>query len=176
MTDQLPADERIDVLRDYGARYDLRVFIETGTANGDTPAALASSFDTLYTIEIDPIVYGLTANRFVGTNVVTLLGDSTVVLPKVLDAVGPTPALVWLDGHFCGGARGTKDTPVIEELAAVLRTGVPHVILIDDVRLFEGMPGYGPHDWPHIDLVCALGAAAHYDWTIADDIMRLVPA
>lgn len=171
----LPPEQRRAILRSYGQRFGLRVFIETGTNTGDTPAALAADFDTLWTIEVGEAAYRAAYRRFTGTNVTCLHGDSGQMLARVLATVGATPALLWLDGHFSGGDRGTKDTPVIEELTAVFATGVPHVVLIDDARLFEGMSHFGEHDWPPIDDVRRLADDHGYHFEVADDIIRLTP-
>jgi hypothetical protein len=176
MTDPyLPPKRRREILRDYGRDHGLRVFVETGTANGDTPAYLAPFFDQLYTLEVGWEQYLSAQNRFAGTNVTCLHGDSAERILEVLQQIGDTAALWWLDGHFCGGDRADKDTPILEELTAIFATGVPHVILIDDARLFEGMSHYGEHDWPHIDQVKDLAAGHGYRYDCADDIIRLTP-
>lgn len=171
----LPSEHRIDVLRSYQQQYGLTVFVETGTAQGDTPAALTGDFERLYTIELAHGSYQGAVERFNGTNVTCVHGDSAEQLPKILAEIGDTPALLWLDGHFCGGERGAKDTPIIEELDAVFATGVRHVILIDDARIFRGMTHEHEHDWPHIDEVRQLAAEHGHRFEIADDIVRLTP-
>ncbi|MES1975768.1 MAG: hypothetical protein V4472_25200 [Pseudomonadota bacterium] len=171
----LPAEARREVLRDYGEEWHLDVLIETGTHTGDTPAALTDAFDRIYTIEIDLATHEAACQRFAGTNVTCLLGDSTDVLPDVLDLLDDSPALFWLDGHASGGPRGAKDTPIVEELAAIFATDVPHVVLVDDARLFGGMSGAGEWDWPHINKIRVIAASASYDFAVEDDIIRLVP-
>lgn len=170
----LPPEERRKILREFGKRCDLRYFVETGTSVGDTPAALINDFDHLFTIEVGDAAFQAAKARFGGTKVTCLHGDSTELLPKILRSLSQ-PALFWLDGHYSGGDRGVKDTPVLEELEAIFATGIAHVILIDDARLFEGMSHYGEHDWPHIDEVEALASKYHYDFVVADDIVRLTP-
>lgn len=170
----LPPARRRSIMRDYGRRFGLRVFVETGTSTGDTPAALMGDFDVLYTIEVGAALYDAAMKRFRETNVVCFFGDSARVLPQVLAKIDQ-PALFWLDGHFCGDARADKDTPIIEELQAIFDTKVPHVILIDDARLFEGMSHFGEHDWPHVDDVKAMAAKHLYTYEVADDIIRLTP-
>lgn len=177
MTDPwLPPQERREILRQYGEQYGLRVFVETGTANGDTPAHLMPYFDQLYTIEVGVNAYHAACVRFMGTNVQCIHGDSAQQLPKVLDLIGSQPALFWLDGHASGGDRAEKDTPIIEELQAIFATGVPHVILIDDLRLFGGQSHYGEWDWPHTDELTGLASTAGYEHELAGDIMRLTPS
>lgn len=172
----LPPEKRRDILREYGKRHGLRVFIETGTANGDTPAALVEDFDQLYTIEVGMAAFEAAQKRFRGEpKVLCLFGDSAKVLPQVLKQVDDTPALLWVDGHFCGADRGAKDTPVLEELEAIFATGIKHVILIDDARLFQGMSHYGEHDWPHIETVKIVAKQHGYHYECIDDIIRLTP-
>lgn len=173
----LSAEQRREVLRDYGRRRELRVFIETGTNDGGTPWALKEDFDQLFTIELGQRQWRAAVAMFEPyAHVQCLQGDSAVVLPHVLGLVDQ-PALIWLDGHWSGGAtaHGPKDTPVIEELRAIFATGIDHVVLVDDARLFEGMPGYGEHDWPHIDQVRRLAKEHGYNFKVTDDIIRLTP-
>ena len=171
----LPPAERRQILREYGQEWSTAYFVETGTANGDTPAALMDDFNELWTIEVGEGQWKAACRRFAGTNVNCLLGDSGEHLPKVLAEIGEEPALFWLDGHYCGADRAEKDTPIMEELAAIFASGVEHVILIDDARLFEGMSHYGEHDWPHIDEVKAIAADNGYTFECRDDIVRLTP-
>lgn len=172
----LPPEVRREILRKYGKRYGLKVFIETGTADGNTPAALLDDFDQLYTIEVGEAAYRRARRRFVNTaKVLCLWGDSAEVLPQVLKVVGDQPALLWLDGHYCGGDRGAEDTPILAELEAIFATGPPHVVLIDDARLFEGMTHFGEHDWPHVDAVRELAEKHGYTYKCEDDIIRLTP-
>lgn len=174
----LTADERREVLRQIGRQHGLRVFVETGTNDGATPWALMADFDELYTIELGKEAWRAAMARFKGHPKVRCLhGDSAVVLPVVLADLVDQPALIWLDGHFSGGgtAQGPKDTPVLEELEAIFATGVPHVVLVDDARLFGGMSHYGEHDWPHVNEVFRLAEKAGYNAMVIDDIVHLVP-
>ena len=171
----LPPLERRKILRSYGEQHGLKVFIETGTANGDTPAALMRYFEQLHTIEVGEDQYKAAVRRFRDSNVRCYHGDSGQILPEILTEIGDQRALLWLDGHYCGGDRADKDTPILEELEAIFSTGVDHVILIDDARLFEGMTHYGEHDWPHIDQIRDLAESHGYSYECADDIIRLTP-
>lgn len=171
----LPPQKRREILRDYGQRHGLEFFVETGTANGDTPAALMPHFQHLYTIEVGEGQWRAAVQRFKGRHVTCLHGDSAEQLPKVLSELGDNRALFWLDGHACGGDRAKKDTPILEELDAIFASGVDHVILIDDARLFGGMTHYGEWDWPHIDEIRVAASDHGYDYECADDIIRLTP-
>lgn len=132
------------ILRDQrGGRF--RTFIETGTFTGEMLAAMRPHFRELISIELSPSIYETARRRFSGDPGITLLlGDSGVVLPRVLESLDH-PALFWLDGHYSveGTGRAEIDTPVTQELAALLRHPVRgHVVLIDDARLFDGSAGY----------------------------------
>lgn len=167
--------ERIDVMREYSNQHPhIRNFVETGTAGGDTCDLLADQFDYLYTIEIVPSLYESSKKRLSKhPNVECLFGDSTTVLPELLRNIN-RPCLFWLDGHFCGSleARGPKDTPVKEEVEIILATGLPHLILIDDARLFGVDPAYPTVEWVR-DF--STSQAIHYKFSYADDVMRIVP-
>ncbi len=100
-------------------------------------------------------------------------GDSGEVLPAVLAAVGRRPCLFWLDAHqMVGGVRGERVTPVLRELRHVLERRPGDVVLVDDARLFTGA-----FDYPTLDQVAELAAAARPGWNleVADDIVRLIP-
>ena len=141
-------------IRDYAKRYKLRIFVETGTYYGDTIAAVRSSFDKLYSIELGRDRYERARKRFVRKDKVTILhGDSGIEIEKVLNWLDH-PALFWLDGHFSEGDsnRGDKDTPIIEELTHILNSQIEgHVILIDDAHYFGKDP-----DYPRIEELCDL--------------------
>ncbi len=129
----------------YQARYRLRTFVETGTYTGEMVQALSGHVDRVISIEVAPWLHAQAQVRFAGQHHVRLLqGDSATVLPVVLESLHER-ALFWLDGHYMGegSGRGTEETPVMAEMAALLRHHVRgHVVLIDDARLFDGTDGY----------------------------------
>ena len=160
-------------IRKYAARFQLRVFIETGTFLGDTVYAIRGDFDRVVSIDLDPLLATNARRRFARNPHITILqGDSSRVL---LDVLGPLaePALFWLDAHWSGGitAQGDTDTPIAEELAAILRHPVlGHVILVDDARLF----GMDP-DYPTLEDIRNMVALYRPGWTCeeAEDIIRI---
>lgn len=177
---EVSAHRRREILLEYGTRLQLGTFIETGTNDGGTPAFLMSHFRELHTIELGKRQYRAAVDRFRGTNVRCWHGDSIKVLPQVLKVV-TEPALVWLDGHYSGPgtAIGVRSTPIREELVALFADGRPHVILVDDARIFGGGEEHDlyPHyaDYPDQDEVELLADGHGYDFELADDIMRLTP-
>jgi len=163
------------IIRDYGRCFALRTLVETGTHVGHMVAALLSDFDEIYSIEFAQPLYERSAARFVGKHNVRLYcGDSATLLPVIIAALRE-PALFWLDAHYSGGitARGSVATPVVAELQRVLGMDeTPHVVLIDDARLFNGTDDYPTPE----ELRRLVGELRpYYEMTIADDIIRLVP-
>jgi hypothetical protein len=133
------------VIRTYARRHGTRILVETGTFLGDMVEAMKLDFEHVYSIELSPQLFDKAKARFHDAPNVTLIqGDSGHAIKDVLSRL-KEPALFWLDGHWSDGitARGDRDTPVREELDAILATGaLPHVILIDDARLFGADPAY----------------------------------
>jgi len=147
------------------------VFIETGTLRGDTIEAVRRRVDRVVSIELSPQLAVAARMRFADNPEVTILeGDSGTVLPQLIDDLDE-PAVFWLDGHFSAGptARADLDTPIVEELEAVLtHDRDDHVVLIDDARLF------GTGDYPTIDQVRAQVARhrPHWQVDVHTDIIR----
>jgi hypothetical protein len=161
------------LLRNYRRRFGIRILVESGTYMGETVSAMLSEFSRIISIELDQTLFELAAKRFRSRRpqVTILQGDSAAVLPRVVSELAE-PALFWLDGHYSGGitAHGEKESPVIEELQAILASEFPHVILIDDARLFGADPGY-----PTLEDVDSLVRKLRPDLRIdvAQDVIRV---
>ncbi len=173
---QVTAKTRVNILRKAGEGLDW--FVETGTADGYTTKALMGDFQSLITIELDyPRYLHVSTKEFLGTNVTPLHGDSTSVLREVVHWL-PGPALFWLDAHYSGGVRGDKDTPIMEELDALIPSKHPHVILIDDARLFGKDPAYPAMDWVEqfVDSRNEFAeATSRYKVKVENDIIFITP-
>ena len=167
----------LDALKKTG-RY--RIFVETGTAAGDTALAAGDRFDTVITLEADSVLAEAAHERLSGRKgILPVAGDSRELLPALLPRLAG-PAVFWLDAHWCGGAsfgRG-DECPLLAEIAVIAASPLPHVILIDDARLFAAPPP-PPHDaagWPPLDAVLtALGAGSDRDVVLRDDVLIAVP-
>jgi hypothetical protein len=153
----VPSSIKHEILGDHADRYGLHTLVETGTFRGGTIEALRDRFARIYSIELDDTLYERARRRFADVPHVTILhGDSALMLPTVLAMLGE-PALFWLDGHYSGPgtAKGRRETPIEEEIRAVLAHPVAgHVILVDDARVFGSWP-----DYPTIDEFRRLVAA-----------------
>lgn len=150
-------------------------FVETGTYLGATTEIVAKLGRRVVTVELSPELHARAAERFRPLpNVTCLKGDSGTLMPSIVDGLDG-PAVFWLDGHYSDvpyGGRGEKETPIVEELTAVLTDDrFPHIVLIDDVRCF------GQGDYPTVAEIEALVRRHRPDhaFTVLNDIMRIVP-
>jgi hypothetical protein len=170
-----PPHVKQSIIKAYQRRFGLRVLVETGTFAGDMIDAVLHRFDRIVSIELDPGWHAATVQRFRAHPRVTVLhGDSGVRLRDVL-ATLTEPALFWLDAHYSGPAtaRGTLDSPIVQELESIRSHPVAgHVVLIDDMRDFNGTGGY-----PTVaDVVAWIEAADPGSVVqVRDDILRWHP-
>lgn len=170
-----PPPVKRKVITSYLRKYGLKAFVESGTYYGDTLATVAIDMRVRsISIELSDEHYNAAVTRFAGrANVELLHGDSGELMADVVSGLR-SPALFWLDGHFSGGstAKGVRETPVLQELQAILQSSIRgNVILIDDVRCFDGT-----HDYPQLtELLAIIKAAGDIAWEISADILRLTP-
>jgi len=164
--------KRNEILR-YAKENNIKVFIETGTYKGETPAMLINDFEILHTIELSDELYEMATEKFAGTKVNTHHGDSSKVLPEIIKNTD-NPILFWLDGHYSNApfcAKGEKETPIIAELLSIFKSeNFSHIILIDDARCFGT-----EKDYPSIKelkkFICSHKPNAHIE--VYDDIIRI---
>lgn len=170
-----PGHFKQTVLSSYRQKFGLTTLVETGTFAGDTPAALKTEFERIYSVELNPELVRRVRDRFQGEPHITILqGDSADRLPEILAAVHE-PILFWLDSHYSGGvtALGDRITPILDELETILAHPVQgHVLLIDDARDFRHDKGH-----PSLDELQAFIAARRPELQFAmdDDIIRVTP-
>jgi len=159
-----PAGAKYARLRSYGLRFGVRVLVETGAFVGDSIYALRNDFDRIISIELDPWLAARCQRRFAQAPQITILqGDSARVLPDVLAAL-KQPALFWLDAHWSGGitARAASETPVSQELRAILQHTVgSHVVLVDDALLFGSR-----RDYPTLETIQSLVHQFRPEWVL----------
>lgn len=148
----VPPPDRVKerAIAEYGRRFNIRTFVETGTRRGDKVEAMKGRFDEIYTIELDRRLYENAARRFADLpHIRVIQGDSTEQLPRLLERL-PGPCVFWLDAHYSYGetARGELDTPIVAELTAILAHHERrHVVLVDDARAFTGSRDYPTLAW-----------------------------
>lgn len=132
---------KLRIIKKYQKEYTIRTFIETGTYLGTMVNLIKDRFEKIHTIEIDSSLYKNAKKRFKNfRKIVVSYGDSTIVIPKLLKSIH-APCMFWLDAHYSGGltSKGRKNTPILEELSAILRHKVKtHIILIDNACNLAG--------------------------------------
>jgi hypothetical protein len=130
-----PPSTKVRAIRWHARHYGCRLFVETGTCWGDTTAAVADLFDICWTIELSDDLYTRACNRFRGTRIECLHGDSGALIQSIVTRL-TAPTLFWLDAHATGGDI-TADAgydPIFAELDAIFSSDLAHVVLIDDAR------------------------------------------
>lgn len=162
-------------IEEYRKKFQTNILVETGTYLGDMVEAKRNSFEKIYSIELSEKLFTRAKKRFKDYPQINILhGDSGIVLNKLVNEIDK-PALFWLDGHYSGGitAKAEKECPVPEELKAILKSPLPHIILIDDARLFNGT-----HDYPTVEEISniVIKNGKNYFLEVKDDILRLIPA
>jgi hypothetical protein len=164
------------IVKEHLRRFGLRTFVETGTFAAEMTAAMRGVAHRIVSIELDPGWHARAVGRFRGCSDVELVhGDSGTRLPEVLTTIHE-PALFWLDAHYSGPvtARGLIDSPIVAELEAIRAHPVRgHVVLIDDLRDFDGTGGY-PKAADLVHWLREVDPGAHVE--IRDDILRWLPA
>lgn len=143
---KLPAPHAFkqSIIQNYQKKFNTKLLVESGTYLGDMIFAQLPFFDELYSIELGDQLWEMATKRFSNTPKVHILkGDSGIVLHDLVPQLNQT-TLFWLDGHYSAGvtALGEKECPIYEELDAIFKSSLSHVVLIDDARLFIGINDY----------------------------------
>jgi hypothetical protein len=161
--------------------FNIHTFVETGTNRAETSVWASDHFERVFSIEAyEPLHQQAVQSHGNRQNLTFLLGDSRVCLKPLIEEL-KEPALFWLDAHWCGQATFGKsnECPVLGELALLNECAVPHVVLVDDARLFMAPPP-PPHEaghWPDISALCAFLARADFPRYVAvhEDVIIAVP-
>jgi len=157
-------------------RYGLKVFVETGSYVGGTLFWASSYFEKVIGVEISRFYYRFAKNACGDTkNVILIRGDSRTELSRAL-SLAKSPALVWLDAHWSSdleiGKPAKGECPLLDELRALNADGRPHVVLVDDARLFD--PPLND-EWPSIDEIRALLEERPRTFWISEDVIIAEP-
>jgi len=163
------------IVKKYAGIYDCTTLVETGTFLGEMVHAVCNDFEKIYSIELSRKLYRRARKKFSKLEHIRILqGNSGELMAEVVKKL-ESRTIFWLDAHYSGGitAKGEKETPILEELDAILNMpGQESVILIDDVRYFVG-----ENDYPTIPELkkFVLEIVPESDITIKHDIIRIVP-
>ena len=121
-------------------KYKSNIFVETGTSNGAaTILAVLAGYEKIYSIEINAEKQEKNRKHFAGYKHVHLItGDSLKEMQRIIPALDKQ-ATFWLDAHYeKTGPKGEKSCPIIDELYAIYQSPIKnHIIMIDDMRIFE---------------------------------------
>jgi hypothetical protein len=120
-----------------------KYFVETGTHKGDgIQDAIDAGFEQIYSYEVFPPLYEISANRFKDYNNVHIYLKSSVNMFDELCQINE-PITFWLDGHNSGynnetGYDNLNFYPLVKELRTISKHHIKtHTICIDDRRLLK---------------------------------------
>ena len=169
---------KIETIKKYLFDSGAPVFVETGVGSGATLMEIAKLGLQCFSIELDSGSYKRAKELLKNYQNVSLIhGDSANMLPQILESL-ETRALFWLDAHYSydNKERAEKETPIQEELSAILNHSAEgHIILIDDVRLFGNPRGNMYHDYPTVSEVIRQMEDAGRKYSVENfhDILRV---
>jgi hypothetical protein len=156
-----PPSAKAAAIRWHAEHYGVRFFVETGTYMGDTVAAVSPLFDRCWTIEFSNELHRRARDRFAGSNVECLNGDSGIVIRQILQVL-PGQTLFWLDAHASGGVTADAGyDPLVAELTSIFDRPETHVVLVDDAS-------------NRLEVVRRL-AGERYSCSLRNEIIRVVP-
>lgn len=170
----VPNVAKVEIIKEYADKFDVKIFVETGTFMGDTVWALRKKFKKMFTIEIDDKLYIRAKENFSKfSHIEVIHGDSGEKIGSILENLDER-VLFWLDGHYSAGitSKGSLDTPIKKELDEILNHSVKnHILLIDDARCFDGT-----NDYPTIEELDLIIKQKNkkYVMEIEDDIIRII--
>jgi hypothetical protein len=147
-------------------------YIETGTYLGDGIKCVLSEYTNIHSIELSERWYTYNVEQFKNNNNVKMyLGDSKIILPKLLENINE-PITIYLDAHYSGGttAFGDEEVPLLFELEILKNRNYDDIIIIDDCRLLgkTGVCGAGDNHPVYPTMI--------YDWSniTEDKIINLM--
>ena len=150
-----------------------KIFIETGTAYGQTLQQIQPYFEKIFTVEISTKLYEWLSPQ-VGnwTNVERVLGDSLIEIPKFLETLSKKDKVFfWLDAHWSQGLsdKNHLDVPLIEECVIIDEQYKADVglVVIDDVRMFETNTN---EDWSSINIDTIKESFNNFEILISEEI------
>jgi hypothetical protein len=123
-----------------------RVFVETGTFEGQTTRWALDSFKHVHSIEASNLYHEVAKNNLKDTDAKLHFGESPEVLGNLLPTLDFDFFVFFLDAHFSSGDTygDYVNQPLLEELETIAK----HIdldtclILVDDMRLLTGHLGY----------------------------------
>lgn len=140
-----PATYKIQTILTLANKFNINIFIETGSLDGRTVEAVKGDFEEIHSIELGKHLYDICVDRFRGISHIHFYhGASETILPTILGKINE-PCLFWLDAHHSGGstAKGEKASSLYAEIPTILSHNIKnHVILVDDTNDCCDRDGY----------------------------------
>jgi hypothetical protein len=161
-------------------QFSVEVFVETGTFRGKTSVWASGVFKDVYTIENSRELFDSVAERLLGfSNIHPLFGNSAVQLGKIVSDI-KQPAIFWLDAHWCGGSTYGNDDPcpLLDEIRIIKKSGIDHIIMIDDARFFLKPPPRPQNTelWPGLkEILGLLNRDENYFTFVSEDVIVALP-
>lgn len=161
--------------------FNIDTFIETGTFKGKTTSWAANNFKSVFTVEFSKVFYDAAVKNLSRyPNIKVFFGSSPNRLPEILEMLS-SPAIFWLDAHWCGGSTyGAGDEcPLLDEITLVMARNENHIIIIDDARLFLKPPSkhHSGDQWPGMnEIVGLLSKKQGYYTFCCEDVIVSIPA
>ena len=91
-------------------------------------------------------------------------------MPEVVESISGA-TIFWLDAHYSGGVTGGDGhVPIYAELDRVMVFPDRHVVIIDDMRCFDGTDGYPTQ----ADALAYLRERG-YEAVITNDLLQAYP-
>lgn len=169
-------------------KYEIPVFCESGTANGDSARWASKNFFHVYTIEI---IEGRQDRKDEKDNIKWFVGDSAELFPNIIKEIKEWRfngnekqpyVLFYLDAHYSDDVpneTGYPECPLLKEIECISKYGYESIIIIDDARLFLGQPPHphNPEEWPSIKEIFLLlnEKFPYHHITITDDYILAIP-
>ena len=138
--------------------------IETGSHYGELTSYLTAQFKEIYSIELSESLYTFNVKRFENEPHVTIVrGDSGDKLSSVIEGLN-YKGLIFLDAYYSGGisARGALETPVKQEIDAILKSQFKGVVVLNNLRCLTGANEY-PKKLEVVEKLKNEGYAFHFE-------------
>ena len=142
----------INYMRLFSSAYNIPVFIETGTAGGESVREAALIFPICHTIEV---VEGRADGSY-PDNVIQHTGNSANLLLGIIEQYKHEKIFFWLDAHWSEPTESPEEIvecPLMQEIDSIFHAGQKEpFIMIDDARLFLGPVPWpcNPEKWPNV--------------------------
>tara|TARA_Y100000401_G_scaffold79227_1_gene64759 strand:- start:606 stop:1175 length:570 start_codon:yes stop_codon:yes gene_type:complete len=152
---------------------EFKIFVETGTAYGQTLVEVQPYFEKIFTVEISKKLWEFLNPQISHVdNIEHVNGDSLVEIPKFLKKLtDKDKVFFWLDAHWSQGLsdKNHLDVPLIEECVIIDQEykSDTAIVVIDDVRMFETNIN---EDWSYVTIDAVKSSFKNFDILISEEV------